>query len=109
MRKELALGFILIVAGCASSVSSDIAASKASLAAMEQTAKAYVELPLCGTVESVGKPFCSSKSVISIIKDADNAAYEAVQAADKSQDATNMQRAQIALQALQNALTEIWK
>jgi hypothetical protein len=79
--KRLALCLILI--GCGNiPIDNQIAASRASLTVAQKGAYGYVDQPLCGSDEAIGKPICSKASVIAKIKIADNAAMAATAVAE---------------------------
>lgn len=84
--KRLAYSIIVLglVAGCAQpsvGVSNSVVAAERTLTLAEQTAKIYTDLPRCGSLPAVGKPFCSDAALAAKMADYDNKAYTAVKAA----------------------------
>lgn len=77
----------------------------ATLTAAETAADGYVNLPLCGTVPQGA--LCSTVSVIHKIKIADQAAYTALKAAEKTQSQGDIAAAQTAITALQNIVSTV--
>ena len=66
----------------------------------QKGALGYVDQPLCGTVDAVGKSICSKPSVIKKIKLADNSAMIAMEAAEKAQTEESLAIAQTSFKAL---------
>ena len=80
--KYLPLAAFLLV-GCAhNNTQTDVYAAATALAAADTLAIQYVTLPLCGPTHA--KPLCSEASVSAQIKQAAQAAHDAVKAAEKT-------------------------
>lgn len=80
----LAFACLTLMAACASTPASDIAALEASLAAADTGALAYVNLPTCGTPSSTG--LCKTIPTIKTMGIASQSAYMAVKAAETAND-----------------------
>jgi hypothetical protein len=77
-----------VLEGCAqpsTGVSNSVIAAERTLTLAEQTAKIYTDLPRCGSLPAVGKPFCSDPALVAKMADADNKAYAAVKAAQRNE------------------------
>lgn len=70
----LILPLFLLISAC-SSAQNEVASLKVALTAAEIGGKAYIELPLCETTESI---VCSEAEISAKIKQADQAAFDAV-------------------------------
>lgn len=101
MRKLLLMATLLAMTACSGvPIENQISAARATLTVAENGAAGYVEQPLCGTAEAVGKSICSKPSIIKKIKIADNAAFTAMAAAEEAQTEESLQIAQTAFKAL---------
>jgi hypothetical protein len=96
-RFILAIVAVQSLSACQQSTVSIISMMEQSLTAAEKAATIYVKLPLCSTTTQ--HP-CSDAAVSAKIKEADQAAYEAVKAARASTDNAKIAAAAAALAAL---------
>lgn len=96
----VSLGLLLFLGGCASSggTTTAVAGTKIALTAAEKAATLYSSQPQCGPTHPA--PFCSELSLITQIKQADNAAYAAVMAARSGGDSATLDTANAAVAAL---------
>ena len=104
--KYLILASALVLAACASTPASDIAAVEATLSAADTAALAYVKLPTCAKPPVAGQ-LCSKSAIIAQIGKASSSAYIAVKAAEKAQDQTSIGQAQTAVAALQAIISTV--
>jgi|SRR6185312_6067647 len=106
MNRLAILALVGLLAGCAGQppiiVVDQIAVS---LTGAEALATKYARLPQCPKAA----PVCSEASVIAAIKRVDNAAYDAVKAAERSGLAADASAAKAAVAALLAAIPDIVK
>ena len=106
LNKTLCTVLVIGLAACATTPKQDVAAIEATLSALDTSALAYINLPLCG--EQGASPLCSDPNIVLKIGTASSAAYTAVKAAEtaESQDAINQAKTAIAaFSAIINTVT----
>lgn len=78
-----------------------VATMEASLAAADNAAMIYVQLPKCGSQAAGGSKICSDPNIVKSIASAAQNAYIAVKAAEANETASTIQAAQNLIEALQ--------
>lgn len=84
-----------------------VATMEASLAAADNIALAYVQLPKCGSVAAAGSKVCSDATIVKNIGIAATDAYTAVKAAKANETGTTVEAAQNAVTAFQTITSSL--
>ena len=84
-----------------------VATMEATIAAADQGALAYVQLPKCGSKAASGSKVCSDATIVKNIGTSANAAYTAIKAAEANETASTVTAAQNAVSAYQTIVNSL--